>query len=56
VACANGTSSQNGICGCGAETNQCNNACVDVLTDPRNCGGCGKACMPGQSCQNGTCG
>jgi hypothetical protein len=29
---------------------------VNVLTDPRNCGGCGKACNPGQICRNGSCG
>jgi hypothetical protein len=30
--------------------------CVNVLVDPRNCGGCGKVCAAGQSCVNGTCG
>jgi hypothetical protein len=27
-----------------------------VLTDPHHCGGCGKACAPGQACSNGSCG
>jgi hypothetical protein len=27
-----------------------------VLVDPKNCGGCGKVCAPGQSCMNGSCG
>jgi hypothetical protein len=26
-----------------------------VLVDPQNCGGCGKACPPGNVCTNGTC-
>jgi hypothetical protein len=26
-----------------------------VLTDPQNCGGCGKACGPGMMCSNGSC-
>jgi hypothetical protein len=26
-----------------------------VLTDPTNCGGCGRACNPGQICVNGAC-
>ena len=29
---------------------------VDVLTDPRNCGACGKACPADQPCLNGKCG
>jgi hypothetical protein len=28
---------------------------VNVLTDPRNCGGCGKMCFAGRTCRNGTC-
>src|SRR6185437_1301654 len=27
----------------------------DPLTDPNNCGGCGKACGTGGVCSNGTC-
>jgi hypothetical protein len=40
---------------CGAETNDCSGQCVDVLVDPNNCGGCGKACPMFQFCVNGTC-
>jgi hypothetical protein len=45
----------NGTCSCAPETNRCGNQCVDVLTDPTNCGGCGRACNPGQICVNGAC-
>jgi hypothetical protein len=27
-----------------------------VLTDPQNCGGCGRSCNAGQACVNGVCG
>jgi predicted esterase len=34
---------------------QCGAECVDVSSDPRHCGGCGKACGAGQSCKAGSC-
>src|SRR5665213_593339 len=51
-----GTAGAGGSIGptCAAET-QCGDQCVDVLTDPANCGSCGIPCSPGQSCQGGTC-
>ena len=33
----------------------CNGVCVDVLTDPNNCGSCGNVCVGGDTCQNGIC-
>lgn len=30
-------------------------AWIDVFNDPRNCGGCGMACAPGQFCRAGSC-
>lgn len=33
----------------------CGVLCVDLTTDPGNCGSCGNACPTGASCQNGSC-
>lgn len=33
----------------------CGDACTNVATDPANCGACGRACGPGQSCLAGSC-
>src|SRR5207253_6048613 len=33
----------------------CNLLCVDPLTDPKNCGKCGNACMTGELCELGFC-
>ncbi len=41
---------------CGTDSLICGSTCVDPLTDPQNCGGCGKLCPSGQVCVNGTCG
>ncbi len=30
-------------------------ACVDIATDPANCGSCGNACLEAQVCSNGMC-
>ena len=37
-------------CAVGAET-----VCVDVRSDPRHCGACGRACCVGEWCAAGTC-
>lgn len=34
---------------------RCGKLCVDSLSDPQHCGGCGKACGSGQACCGGTC-
>ncbi len=34
---------------------QCENQCVDLSTDPANCGTCGHACAPGVACAGGMC-
>jgi hypothetical protein len=40
---------------CGPSYIECNGQCVDAQNDPRNCGGCGRACAEGSACHNGLC-
>jgi hypothetical protein len=42
-----------GTCG-GVGAQCCNGVCVDLLTDPANCGGCGRVC-PSGGCHHGAC-
>jgi hypothetical protein len=66
--CAQGLGCYNGTCGtappppvCPAGNNVCTDPmgqkmyCSDPMFDPNNCGGCGKACAMGMSCQMGAC-
>jgi hypothetical protein len=47
---------QEGICTClEAGKTTCTNRCVDLQTDPANCGVCGDLCPAGTGCQGGTC-
>lgn len=41
---------------CRAEETICTGACVDLLTDPKNCGACGTVCAPDLVCNRGVCG
>lgn len=41
--------------GCNPGEAMCNNACVDLQSDVKNCGGCGESCEAGDSCDGGTC-
>jgi hypothetical protein len=41
--------------GCGPGLTTCNAACVDLTSDPLNCGACGSQCPIGAACQNGAC-
>lgn len=34
---------------------ECGGACVDVMSDPRNCGSCGNECGPAAHCMGGVC-
>jgi len=41
---------------CAVGKMNCNGTCADVLSDPQNCGGCGKVCpMNTPTCSNGAC-
>lgn len=41
--------------GCGPGEAVCGGDCVDVSSDPDNCGGCGESCSGQDSCYDGTC-
>ncbi|MFH2007179.1 MAG: hypothetical protein ABI333_11380 [bacterium] len=45
--------------GCGDDSQPCDltcaQGCVDPMTDPQNCGGCGVQCPPGTTCEAGSC-
>jgi hypothetical protein len=41
--------------GCAGSDAICKDECVDLKTDPDNCGGCGKRCTASQSCSAGKC-
>ena len=40
---------------CDAPRAMCGSTCTDVTADPANCGACGTACAPGQTCNAGHC-
>jgi hypothetical protein len=40
---------------CASGYAQCGNDCVDLSTDPDNCGACGHACAMGVACAGGVC-
>jgi Stigma-specific protein, Stig1 len=42
-------------CGCPHRQSRCAGKCVNLLSDPHNCGRCGHSCGANQHCQNGTC-
>jgi hypothetical protein len=41
--------------GCRPGQSDCGGRCVDLTTDPANCGRCGRACAAGEVCNEGTC-
>jgi hypothetical protein len=40
---------------CPTNFSLCNGGCVNLATDPANCGGCGAGCQASQSCVRATC-
>jgi hypothetical protein len=40
---------------CQPGLSNCNGVCVNLLTDPENCGACGHSCPPGYQCIAGQC-
>src|SRR5207248_1164243 len=46
-----------GHCVCPAGQHVCGGACIDITSDPSNCGHCGAACdtSVGQTCSGGVC-
>ena len=42
--------------GCCPGTVACGATCVDLTSDPRNCGACGRACLPSETCGSSACG
>jgi endoglucanase len=41
--------------GCPQGTANCDGQCLNILSDPLNCGGCGRTCTNGASCVNASC-
>jgi hypothetical protein len=54
-ACTDDQVCQNGKCVCPSGTTQCDSHCVNLQTDPANCGSCGHMCQQNETCQNGMC-
>lgn len=40
---------------CSAPMTTCGGSCVDLTTDPTNCGACGATCTKAQHCMSGVC-
>src|SRR5262245_36059612 len=40
---------------CPPYQSMCQGACIDTVTDPQNCGGCGKTCTGNLACSGGAC-
>ena len=56
--CCSGTRCDQGLCRadqCVFGLTLCAGRCIEVLSDPNNCGACANRCPDGRSCCNGTC-
>lgn len=54
--CAVGQTCSSGACVCAAGRLDCGGTCVEVQSDPNNCGKCANACPANQVCSKGACG
>ena len=54
-ACTAGKSCVSGACVCSPGLSACGAACVDIKSDPLNCGQCGTPCGAGLLCSQGIC-
>jgi hypothetical protein len=43
------------VCGCPEDQSRCGDRCVNLKTDERHCGRCGKSCDAGEECVRGKC-
>jgi hypothetical protein len=50
-----GASGDHWACTGGCGGSMCGTSCVNLQTDPRNCGACGHACASGATCSGGGC-
>jgi hypothetical protein len=55
TSCSGGGTCQNGRCRCASGMSRCGGVCVNLQTDPRNCGSCGARCQLFAACSAGTC-
>ena len=57
--CSSGATCQNGVCvnqpACPVGSTLCGSQCMNLQTDPLNCGTCGKACSASTTCSGGAC-
>jgi hypothetical protein len=53
--CPKGARCKHGKCHCRRGRKRCGKHCVSLQSDAKNCGSCGNACGPGETCVEGTC-
>ncbi len=53
--CGQHQSCQSGTCACALGFADCGAGCVEVASDPKNCGDCGNVCGAGLVCSQGAC-
>jgi spore germination protein YaaH len=53
--CASHLTCESGVCVCSDGLSDCGTECVDLSSDPQNCGECENACSPDAECVEGQC-